>query len=76
MPATKKNPHWSELPPGPPAFIDPFGIRRDISVTLSQLAATGNVTQAKAVRDWFIAVANQADLIAGGNGSAVSGGAP
>lgn len=51
MPATKKNPNWSELPPGPPSFLDPFGIRRDVSVTLSQLAATTNVVQAKAVRD-------------------------
>jgi hypothetical protein len=46
-----------------------------VSIALSQIAATGNVVQAKALRDWFIAVANQADLIAGGTGSGVGGGA-
>lgn len=75
MPATKKNPHWSELAPAPATLADPFGFRRDISVVLSQIAAAGNVVQAKALRDWFIAVANQADLIAGGTGSGVGGGA-
>ena len=76
MPATKKNPHWSELAAAPGTLSDPFGFRRDVSVALSQIAATSNVVQAKALRDWFIAVANQADLIAGGTGSGVSGGAP
>lgn len=75
MAATKKNPHWSELPSAPATLADPFGFRRDISVVLSQIAATGNIVQAKALRDWFIAVANQADLIAGGTGSGVGGGA-
>lgn len=74
MPATKKNPHWSELPAAPATLADPFGFRRDVSIVLSQIAATGNVTQAKALRDWFISVANQADLIAGGTGSGVGGG--
>lgn len=74
MAATKKNPQWSELSAAPGTLPDPFGFRRDVSVALSQIAATGNVLQAKALRDWFIAMANQADLIAGGTGSGVSGG--
>ncbi|SAL10480.1 hypothetical protein AWB73_00118 [Caballeronia turbans] len=74
MAATKKNPHFSELATAPTTLPDPFGFRRDVSVALSQIAATSNVLQAKALRDWFIAVANQADLIAGGTGSGVSGG--
>jgi hypothetical protein len=74
MAATKKNPHWSELPAAPASLADPFGMRRDISVVLSQISSANNVTQAKALRDWFISVANQADLIAGGTGTGVSGG--
>lgn len=76
VPATKKNPHWSELPIAPVPFVDPFGMRRDVSVVLSLLASSNNVAQAKVVRDWFINAANQADLIAGGAGTAVAGGAP
>lgn len=76
VPATKKNPHWSELPMAPVPFVDPFGTRRDVSVALSMLAASNNIAQAKIVRDWFITAANQADLIAGGSGTAVAGGAP
>lgn len=75
MPATKKNPHFSELSAAPATLPDPFGFRRDVAVALSQLASTNNIVAAKALRDWFIAVANQADLIAGGTGSGVSGGA-
>jgi hypothetical protein len=74
MAATKKNPHWSELSAAPATLADPFGFRRDVSVALGQIAATGSVVQAKALRDWFIAVANQCDLIAGGTGSGVGGG--
>lgn len=74
MAATKKNPHWAELPVAPGTLADPFGFRRDLSLALGQIASTGNVTQAKALRDWLIAMANQCDLIAGGSGSGVGGG--
>jgi hypothetical protein len=77
MAATKKNPHFSDLPAAPSMLPDPFGNRRDASVALSQVLTGSNVVvQAKALRDYYIALANQADLAAGGTGSAVGGGVP
>lgn len=73
MAATKKNPHWSELPVAPSTLPDPFGDRRDASLALSNILTGANVTaNGNALRDYYIALANQADLIAGGNGSAVA----
>jgi hypothetical protein len=72
----KKNPHWSDIPAAPSCLPDPFGCRRDASVAISQITATGNIVQAKALRDFYIALANQCDFAAGGTGSAVAGGAP
>jgi hypothetical protein len=77
MAATKKNPHFSDLPIAPSTLPDPFGNRRDASVALSSIITGANVVvQAKALRDYYIALANQADFAAGGTGSAVSGGVP
>lgn len=76
MVASKKNPHWSDIPAAPNTLPDPFGARRDVSVAISQITATNNIAQAKALRDWYIAVANQCDFAAGGTGTAVAGGAP
>lgn len=76
MAATKKNPHFSDLPAAPGTLPDPFGNRRDASIALSQIVAANNVAQAKALRDYYIALANQADFAAGGTGSAVAGGVP
>jgi hypothetical protein len=77
MAATKKNPHFSDLPIAPNTLPDPFGNRRDASIALSTILTGSNVViQAKALRDYYIALANQADFAAGGTGSAVSGGVP
>lgn len=76
MVASKKNPHWSDIPAAPTTLPDPFGTRRDASVAISQITAAGNVAQAKALRDFYIALANQCDFAAGGTGTAVAGGVP
>lgn len=77
MAATKKNPHFSDLPIAPNTMPDPFGDRRNASIALSTILTGSNVVvQAKALRDYWIALANQADLAAGGTGSAVGGGVP
>jgi hypothetical protein len=73
MAATIKNPHWSQLPVAPSTLPDPFGDRRAASLALSTILSGANVTaNGNALRDYYIALANQADLIAGGTGSGVA----
>jgi hypothetical protein len=73
MAATKKNPHWSELPAAPTTLPDPFGDRRDASIAFSNILTGANIAaNGNALRDYYIALANQADLIAGGTGSGVA----
>lgn len=75
----KKNPHWTDLPLAPITLPDPTGDRRDASVAISLVTvansgAQATILPAKALRDYWIALANQADFAAGGTGSAVGGG--